>query len=91
MHNISDFYLMTQYTSHTDQTVSYTQKYLQAFHEIKENFLRFRANKETKRAAVAVHKSLLSEQTQELFQGLTESEKAKARQDNTLQRCELVD
>ena len=33
MHNISDFYLMTQYFSHTDQIVSYMRKHLQGFHE----------------------------------------------------------
>ena len=59
--NISDFYLMTQYTSHTDQTISYMQKYLQGFHETKDVFLRFRANKKTKREAAAAHKSLLNE------------------------------
>ena len=53
--------------------------------------MRFRADKKTKRAAAAAHKSLLNEQTQETFQGLTASEKAKARQDNTLQCQELVD
>ena len=58
--NISDFYLMAQYTSHTDQTVTYMQKYLQGFHETKDVFLRFCTDKKTKRAAAAAHKSLLN-------------------------------
>ena len=89
--NISDSYLMTQYTSHTDQSVSYMQKYLQGFHETKDVFLRFRADKKIKRAAAVAHKSLLNEQTQESVQGLTVSEKAEGRQDNTLKRRDLVD
>ena len=67
------------------------RKYLQGFHETKDVFLRFRADKKTKRAAAASHKSLLNEQTQEFVQGLTVSKKAKARQYNTLQRRDLVD
>ena len=61
------------------------------FHKTKDVFLHFRADKKTKRAATAAHTSLLNEQTQESVQGLTVSEKAKARQDNTLQRRDLVD
>ena len=91
VHNISDFYLMTQYTSHTDQTVSYLRKYLQDFNETTDVFSRFCADKKTKRAATAAHKSLLNEQTQESVQGPTVSEKVKARQDNPLQRRDLVD
>ena len=64
MRNISDFYLMTQYTRHIDQIVAYMQKYLQGFHERKDVFLCFRIDKKTMRAAVAAHKSLLNEQTQ---------------------------
>ena len=67
------------------------QKYLQRFHETKDIFLAFSVDKKTKRAAAAAHKSLLNKQTQESFQGLTVSEKVKARQDNTFQRRELVD
>ena len=89
--NISHFYLMTQYTSHTDQTVSYMRKYLQGFHETKDVFLHFRAVQKTKTAAAAAHKSLLNKQTQESVQGLTVSEKAKACPNNTLQRRDLVD
>ena len=91
MRTMSDFYLLTRYTSHTDQTVSYMRKYLQGFHVTKDVFLRFCADKKTKRAAAAAHKTLLDEQTQESVQALTVSETAKARQNNTLQRRDLVD
>ena len=78
MHNISDFDIMTQYTSHTDQTVAYMQKYLQGFYETKDVFLRFCVDKKTKRANAARHKSLLNKQTQKSVEGHTVSEKAKA-------------
>ena len=79
MRNINDFYLITKYTSHTDQTVSYMQKYQQGFHETQDVFLRFCIDKKTKRAATAAYKSLLNKQTQESVQGLIVSEKAKVR------------
>ncbi|KAF8415915.1 hypothetical protein BGX38DRAFT_1244983, partial [Terfezia claveryi] len=34
--SITDFYLMTQYDSHTDETISYLEKYLCVFHETKD-------------------------------------------------------
>ncbi|RPB22308.1 hypothetical protein L211DRAFT_788786 [Terfezia boudieri ATCC MYA-4762] len=45
--SITDFYLITQYPSHTDKTVSYLQEYLHVFHETKdmicqENTLQYR-------------------------------------------------
>jgi hypothetical protein len=89
---ITDFYLMTQYLSHTDQTIGYMQEYLRGFHETKDIFLRFRAGKKTKGAAAEAHKNLLREQTLQVSeQNLTTSAKAKARQDNTFERQELVD
>jgi len=59
VHSITDFYLMTPYDSHTDQTISYFQEYLHVFHETKDVFLRFRAGKKVKRAAADVYKTLL--------------------------------
>ena len=61
--SITDFYLMTQYQSHTSETVSYMQEYLSGFHETKDVFLRFRAGKNVKNAAAMAHKILLGEQT----------------------------
>ena len=55
-------------------------------------FLRFRADKKTKRTAAEAHKNLLKEQTlQGLEQNLTRSEKAKTRQENMFERRELVE
>ncbi|KAF8418350.1 hypothetical protein EV426DRAFT_539685, partial [Tirmania nivea] len=34
--SLTDFYLMTQYPSHTDETVSYLRQYLPDFHETKD-------------------------------------------------------
>ena len=91
--NITDFCLLTQNPSHTDQTISYLQKYLRVFHETKDVFLRFRAGKKSKQAAAEAHKNLLKEQqTQKAsLHTLPASEKAKLRQENTLERQELVD
>ena len=59
--NLTDFYLMAQYESHTDRTVSFMQKYLREFHETKDIFLRFRVDKKTKKVAAEAHKNLLKE------------------------------
>jgi hypothetical protein len=88
---MTDFYLMTQYDSHTDKTVSYMQKYLREFHETKGVFLRYRAGKGAKRAAAEAHKVLLKEQTETSVKGLTASEKAKVRQEDGLEHWNLVD
>ena len=59
--NLTDFYLMAQYESHTDRTVSYMQKYLRKFHETKDIFLRFCADTKTKKVAAEAHKNVLKE------------------------------
>ncbi|KAF8440641.1 hypothetical protein BGX38DRAFT_1205503 [Terfezia claveryi] len=91
--SITDFYLMTQYDSHTDETISYLEKYLCVFHETKDVFLRFRAGKVAKRAAAEAHKDLLQEQKQAeaSVKHLTVLEKVKLQQGNTFERRELVD
>ena len=89
--SMTDFYLMTQYDSHTDATVSYMQEYLRVFHEIKDVFLRLRAGKSAKTAAAEAHKNLVKEQSQGSVNHFTSSEKAKLRQENALERRELVD
>ncbi|KAF8430317.1 hypothetical protein EV426DRAFT_13691 [Tirmania nivea] len=88
--SITDFCLMTQYPSHTDQTVSYLRQYLREFHETKNVFLRFRAGKKAKKAATEAHKNLVREQSQASVADLTASERVKARQENALERQELV-
>ncbi|KAF8451279.1 hypothetical protein BGX38DRAFT_1091927, partial [Terfezia claveryi] len=44
--SITDFYLITQYESHMDETISYLEKYLCVFHGTKNVFLCFRTGKE---------------------------------------------
>jgi len=56
--SLTDFHLMTQYPSHTDQTISYLKRYLREFHETKNVFLHFRAGKKVKKAAAEAHKNL---------------------------------
>jgi hypothetical protein len=82
---------MTQYPSHRDQTVSYLQQYLREFHANKAIFLRFHADKKTKKVAAEAHKTLLKKQVGMSVAGLTASEKVKFRQGNNLERRELVD
>jgi len=89
--SITDFYLMTQYPSHTDQIVSYLQQYLREFHETKDVFLRFGAGKKAKKAAAEAHKNILKEQSQASVADLTTSAKLKMRQENRLERQEVVD
>jgi len=89
--SMTDFYLMTQYDSHTDQTVSYMQKYLPEFYETKCVFLHYCAGKRAKRATAEAHKVLLKEQTETSVKELTASEKAKLHQEDALERWNLVD
>jgi len=91
MCSMTDFYLITQYDSYTDKTVSYMQKYLREFHETKGVFLRYRAGKGAKRAAAEAHKVLLKEQTETSLNGLTVSKKMKLRQEDALERRNLMD
>jgi len=88
--SITDFYLMTPYPSHTDQTVSYLQQYLWEFYETKDVFLRFRAGKKAKKAAAEAHKNILKEQSQASIADLTTSAKLKMRQENRLERQEVL-
>jgi len=46
-----DFSLMAQYRSHTPDTVSYMESYLQTFHRTKDIFLEFRTSKATRTRA----------------------------------------
>ncbi|KAF8423734.1 hypothetical protein BGX38DRAFT_1107648, partial [Terfezia claveryi] len=90
--SLTDFYLMTQYPSHMDKTVLYLRQYLRDFHKTKDVFLRFQAGKRAKKAAAEAHKNLLREQTKaSVAADHTTSEKIKQRQENTLERKELVD
>jgi len=46
-----DFTLMVQYRSHTPDTLSYMESYLQTFHQTKDIFLEFRTSKATRAQA----------------------------------------
>ena len=46
-----DFSLMAQYRSHTPDTLSYMERYLQTFHRTKDIFLEFRTSKATRTRA----------------------------------------
>ncbi|KAF8441132.1 hypothetical protein BGX38DRAFT_1272838 [Terfezia claveryi] len=83
---------MTQYPSHTDETISYLRQYLRDFHKTTDVFLYFFAGKRAKKAAAEVHKKLLREQIEaSVTADLTASEKIKHRQENTFERKKLVD
>ena len=47
--SIDDFTLMSQYTSHTDNTIQYLEHYLKAFHDHKDVFTEYRRDKSTAR------------------------------------------
>jgi len=89
--SMTDFYLITQYDSYTDKTISYMQEYLRRFYDTKDVFLRFWASKGAKKAAAEAHKNLLREQSQASISNLTMLEKAKMCQENNLECRELVD
>jgi len=84
--SLTDFHLMTQYPSHTDQTISYLKRYLREFHETKDVFLCFRAGKKVKKAAAEAHKNLWKEQSQASIADLMTSEKLKLYHADALQR-----
>ena len=43
-----DFSLMTEYRSHTPDTLAYMERYLQTFHQTKDVFVEFRTSKSTR-------------------------------------------
>jgi len=90
MHTLTDFHLMTQYPSYTDQTSSYLKRYLWEFHETKNVFLRFCVGKKVKKAAAEPHKNLWKEQSQASIADLMTSEKLKLRHVDILQCQDLV-
>jgi len=91
VHSMTDFYLMTQYNSYIDKTISYMQAYLHGFHDTKDVFLQFRAGKGAKKVVAEAYKNLLRAQSQASISNLTMSEKAKMHQENNLECRELVE
>ena len=63
--NLIDFHLMSQYHSHTAETIAYMDQYLAGFHEEKEVFLAFRQSKTSKKKADALDKRLQNLYAQE--------------------------
>ena len=88
--SLTDFHLMTQYLSQTDQTISYLKWYLREFHETKNVFLRFRVGKKVKKAAAEAHKNLWKKQSQASITDLMTSEKLKLHHADGLQCQEWV-
>ena len=59
---ISDFILLTQYKTHTPDSIQSMKDYLEDFYKYKEVFLQFRATKAVKYAAKKVAREFRSEQ-----------------------------
>ena len=52
VHSIVDFTLMSQFKSHTDETIQYVKQYLKAFHNHKDVFKEYRKDKSTTSAKI---------------------------------------
>ena len=61
-----DFSLMSQYRSHTGETLGYMEQYLQEFHNTKDIFSAFRAYKRVREKAEAERKTIIEQLTGEI-------------------------
>ena len=61
--SLLDFSIMTQYRSHTDETIQYMEDYDNRFHKTKDIFLEFRISKQTKAKADELRKELRRQRT----------------------------
>jgi len=66
--SIVDFTLMSQYKSHTYETIQYLEQYLKAFHDYKEVFKEYRKDKSTMRKVREVSTRIWSENSKVLNQ-----------------------
>jgi hypothetical protein len=66
--SIVDFTLMSQYTSHTDETIQYLEQFLKAFHDHKDVFKEYRRDKSTIRKVREVSTRIRGENTEVLNQ-----------------------
>ena len=66
--SIVDFTLMSQYKSHTDETIQYLEQYLKAFHDHKDVFKEYRKDKSTTRKVREVTTRIRSENSEVLNQ-----------------------
>ena len=61
-----DFSLMTQYRSHTAETLAYMEQYLCEFHDTKDIFAQFRAFKQVREKAEKERKGIIERLTKEI-------------------------
>ena len=92
--NITDFCLMTQYRSHTPQTIEYMMQYLRGFHESNHIFREFRATKaDHQEARVASQQLAITHSNQanleDYFQ-LTPTQRAARQREDRDERRQLV-
>jgi len=66
--SIIDFTLMSQYKSHTDETIQYLEQYLKAFQDHKDVFKEYRKDKSTMRKVREVTTRIRSENSEVLNQ-----------------------
>ena len=66
--SIVDFTLMSQYTSHTDETIEYHEQYLKAYHDHKDVFKEYRRDKSTGRKVREVTARIGGENSQVINQ-----------------------
>ena len=66
--SIVDFTLISQYTSHTHETIEYLEQYLKAYHHHKDAFKEYRRDKSTARKVREVTARILGENSEVLNQ-----------------------
>ncbi|KAF8459684.1 hypothetical protein BDZ91DRAFT_785668 [Kalaharituber pfeilii] len=87
---LSDFCLMAQYPSHTQETVTYMKNYLTKFHEYSDVFIEFRARKAAKKHAKKAAKELALDQATLYDYFKTATQKANLRKEHREERAALV-
>ena len=92
-----DFSLMAQYRSHTPDTLSYLERYLQTFHQTKDIVLEFRTSKgtrgEAKRQDRELWELIANERAHEIRRGSTAKRRRQADQkrlQRVNQRADLI-
>ena len=88
--SIVDFTLMSQYTSHTDETIEYLEPYLKVFHDHEDIFKEYRRDKSTARKVREVTARIRGKNSEILNQHLlAEATAAKRRRIADKQRRNL--
>jgi len=86
-----DFSRMAQYRSHTPDTLSYLERYLLTFHQMKDIFLEFRSSKATRGEANRQDLELQDLITNECTNELGRTSAAKRRRQAAQERLQRVD